>query len=430
MKYQDHVWYEIVVPYGVARSSFCNYSQWKYVKPFDPNFDTWIDSEMDMETEDDQKNDKVRIKFRESTVTNELSVYCNKVLMTPSGLELPDGELSIIAQQAGYLDPHFFYGRSFMDNMRGWVAVKDVLMSTGVDISRQILEPPLKSRFRTMINRYMLAPRAVTPMQGDGDLTPILPAGQAYNFVMEMMKGIGDQIDKLSISPTFQGQQQAGDAQKTKFQIQQELIQSIRNAASMVGAAAQWRKQEAEKKLKIGIKRLAEMTGTKIEVSGSSGNIGKVINFDEAVSDPKQYGKLVREMAKAENLFRLKGERKKIYMASKDKMGDYSWVFDFRANPQSRDSDVLDQKDAIDKANLLASRPGIDQKAVDKMIVRALNEDENEFIPKNPPMQPGQPMQAGQPQMPGQPGQPPTQGAQPPLPQKPMLPQAQLEPQR
>lgn len=402
MSKQDHIWYEAVIPYAYAYKTFGQWDQWQFVKPYSPNYDQWTDSEIDTETEDDQRNDKVRVRFRESVVTNELSIYCNRVLMTPPGLELPDGELSMIGQQAGYLDPNFFYGRSFMDNVRGWVAVKDVLMSTGVDISRQILEPPLKSRFRTMVNRYMLAPRSVTPMQGDGDLTPILPESASRNFALEMMKQIDDQVNRSSISPVFQGQANTKGSM-TKYEVQQELIQSIRNIAGMVGAAAQWRKQEAEKKLRLGIRHLAKITGFKFDVPGSHGMGGKSIEFGEVTSSSKKYAQIVRKMIDTQNISKANGDRKKMYYMDSEKIKDYSWIVEFRVNPQSRDSDASDEKEMVDKVGLLRSGPTIDQGAVDKYLVRGLGEDEDEFIQKQqvaaPPIIPGQMGQSPQPSM-------------------------------
>lgn len=407
---QDHIWYETVIPYASAYQTFCSWDGWQYVKPYSPQYDQWTDSDLDIETEDDQKNDKVRIRFRESIVTNELSIYCNKVLMTPPGLELPDGEYSMIMQQAGFLDPHFAYGRSFMDNVRGWVAVKDVLMSTGVDISRQILEPPLKSRFRTMVNKYMLAPRSVTPMQGDGDLTPILPESAGRDFVMQMMQQIDGAIEKASISPVFQGQSGSKGGQMTKFEVQQQLTQSIRNIASMVGAAAMWRKKESEKKLRLGLKHLEKIVGKGFDVVGEGGDMQSIeFGSQEGLTKPKHLD-IVRTLKNAENIAKSKGINLRKLSVDKNKAADATFVIDFRVNPQSRDSDASDQKDMIDKVNLLRSGPTIDQKAVDKMLVKALGESTEDFIQKQ--QQPG--MQPGQPPMGSQPGQPPQQGQQVP----------------
>ena len=244
----------------------------------------------------------------------------------------------------------------------------------------------------------MLAPRAVTPMQGDGDLTPILPESASRNFALEMLKSIEEQISASSITPVFQGQTGEKGAM-TKYEVQQALMQSIRAIAGMVGAAAQWRKQEAEKKLRLGIRHIAKITGTRFDVPASQGLQGKSVEFGEVTSDKKKYAQTIRKMLEAQNIMKAKGQRSKQYFLDKERMKDYTFVVDFRVNPQARDSDAADEEEMKGKVALYRTGPTIDQSAVDKMLVRGLGDDEGEFIMKEKAMTPIPGMMPGQEQM-------------------------------
>lgn len=380
MEKQPHIWYEMVVPYATAYKLFHGWKNWKYVSPQNASTDQWTDVLTDTETEDGTSTDKVRIRFRESTVTNEFTIFCNRVLMTPIGLALPDGEYSFIMQQAAMLDPHLAYGRSFMDNVRPYVAVKDVLTSVLVDKSRQLLEPPMKSRFRSMVNRYMCKPGSVTQMQGEGDLSLLIPESAMQDFVFEAIKVYESMADKASISPVFQGQQTKG--QMTKFEVEQMLTQSIRAVAGMAGAAEAWRRQEARKMFRLGLNHFSEITGFEFEADE------KNVKFGKLPATQKAHLAMVREMRLAENLALKRGNKRKMMMVDPDRAKDYSVVFKFRVNPQQRDSETADEGQVMKKIEAFRNAPTVDQAVVDKFLVKKLGESEDEFIKKQEPGSP------------------------------------------
>lgn len=402
-KKQDHVWAEMVVPYAVAYKIAHNWAQWPFVKPYNASYDQWTDTDLDTETEDTSRNDKVRIRFRESPVTNETSIYFNKVLMTPPGLPLPEGHGSIFYQQAAMLDPKFAYGRSYMDNVRRFVAVKDVLTSILVDKSRQILEPPLKSRFRTMVNRYMFKPATVTPMQGEGDLTPLIPESAMNNFVFEALKVYEAMIDKANPTPGFQGEQKG---QKTKREVEMMLAESIRAVASSVEMACAWRRKESEMKLRIGLEHFTKMTGFKFESAGDNGSSSRVVEFGAMPTSKTKYQTLVRKMKDAQNIARKNGENKQHYFVDKATIKDYTFVIDFRVNPQQRDSRGADEEAVERKIAAYRSDPqNINQRAVSKLLVRMNNDDETELLNPEPQAQPQQGQGMQQPNAPQNPAQ-------------------------
>lgn len=327
--------------------------------------------------------------------------------MTPIGLALPEGEYSMFYQQASVLHPQMAYGRSFMDNVRPFVAVRDVVSSVLVDSLRQGLEPPLKSRFRTMVNRYMFAPRSVTPMQGEGDLSPLIPPqGAIQNFAIEVLKVYDDMGNKAFQSPPIA---QTGGKAMTKFEVQQILSEYIRTQAGMVGACIAWRKKEARLKLKIGLNHLKEITNYNFETAGTSSSLGRNVKFGEIPKSKDKYIEAVRKMSEAQNLLKKRGTRKKFYLVDPETIKDYNFVMKFRVNPQQRDSDAATARETQEKVAMYRLAPNIDQKVVDKILIRSFHDDETELLKEEePPQMPTAPAQpeAEQPQIPSIPEQP------------------------
>lgn len=381
---QEHIWYEAVIPYANAYQIFGEWEMWKYVLPYSPQYDQWTDTDIDVTMEDKQINDKVRIRVRESVLSNEQSIYCNKVLMTPPGLKMEEEEYSFIVQQASSLYPTgFVYGRSYMDNLRPFFSGKDVLSSVLVDKARQSLEPPMKSRFRVMLNKYMFRPSAVTPIQGEGDLTPLLPTTAVDSFVFEALKLYDQMAKDASPSPILQVQQ--GGADKTRRQIELEMQGAIRAAANNVAASCGWRRQEARKKLNLGLNHFAKVAGFKFNVDSEGGAESKLIELGKVPSKQRAFLNAVKKMSEAENLAKAKGKRVKKYLVDPEKMKEYSFVINFRVNPSARDSKSSDLEDAEKKIGIYRQDQNLDQKEVSRMMIKAFGDDEDTLMPQKQP---------------------------------------------
>ena len=102
-----------------------------------------------------------------------------------------------------------------------------------------------------------------------------------------------------------------------------------------------------------------------------------------------KYLDAVREMVKAQNIYKKKGIRKKFYLADPEAMKEYSTVINFRVNPQQRDSKASDEEDVRQKIAGYRTDPiNIDQRAVSKMQIKMNNDDVDELLakPQTPPV--------------------------------------------
>lgn len=416
---QPHVWKEYVIPYSSAYAIFKDYYMWKFIKPYRQTEDAWTDNDVDIETEEKGEADKVRVRIYENIERDEYAIYINRVLMTPVGMRMPEtGSYSITWQRASVLDPHFAYGRSFLANMRPFTKSLDLLRNIFIDRARQGLEPPMVSRFRFLVNKYMFKPASVIQNAGEGGLTPLIPEGAMNNFVFEAMKMLETNIDKASISPSFQGQNTKG--QQTKYEVEQQLINSIRAVAGLIEASVNRRKQRAQSILRLAMKYYPKVMGNadisedfsklkKVSVLGSEGLTRKTILFSSADMNAYKVGKMLAEKENVEKA--ISGDKTKHLVVDSSVLDTFKFVIDYRVNPQQRDSRSADMANLEKKYNLYMANPGINQEAVTKMLVRANNDDEQEFVkPPAPPMPPQQP--GAQPPAPGA-ARPPQMGTPP-----------------
>ena len=428
---QPHIWKEYMPTYAQAYSLFSHFKRWQYVRPWSQQTDNWTDEITDLETESDERNQYVRVRIYESITTNEMAVYCNDVLMTPIGLAMPDycrglqGDLhyDVILQQASIISPFFYLGRSYLDALRRYSEFLDVLRNTLINKSRQMSKMPMQSSFRFMVNKYMFAPGSVTQASG-GELKSLLPdaAISIQPFFLEAMKMLQADMDKMSISPAAQGQ---SDPNKTKYAVQQDLINAIRTVCGLVAGAVNLKKQQSEAYLRLGLKYLPDQMSNpkmdtyrglkKLVVGGMDGNSSRELVFADALgAKPMDIGK---ELANQENAKRAKGSKAKLYFIEKGKLKDYTISLDYRVVPQAHDSKMTDMNEIKQKALLYQSLQ-VEQEATQKMVVENFGDDWEDFKPQ----QQAQPQQGQQPGQPGQPqGQPPQQGQPQPQPNQPVM---------
>jgi hypothetical protein len=431
---QPYLFEEYLIPYDQAYELFHEYFNWRYVMPFDTATDQWTDTDTDIEIQQSNIGQQrlVRVRIYKNPVRNEYALFCNKVLMTPVGMPLPYNSLCLTWQQAGILNHHFSYGRSFVDHLRTDVATRDILYALFIDSGRQGLEPPLKSSFKSLVNRHMFRPAAVTPMQG-GTLEPLIPPNAMQGFAKEAIQMLEASIDRASISPIFQGQDSPGT--KTKYEVEQQLINSIRTAALVVSAAVNRRKQKAEEMFKLILSRYPSLSFGK--VSGEADTIKRfIINAVEGTmqrevmfqkEDETDTKAVLESMMKEEDYAKGQGNTVKKYIVDPEAFQAYKYVFRFRVNPQQRDSKATNMAETERKYMTYLQNPLIDPVYTTKMLLRANGDDVNEALKQEqmappaqpgmqpPGMQPGMPPQAGTGMPPPPPGQAATQTASNPM---------------
>lgn len=395
IKDQPYVFREYVIPYDIAYQMFHHYYKWKFVKPFDFNSDQWTDTDTDIEIEESQVNLQklVRVRIYENLTRNEYALYLNRVLMTPVGMPLPYGRYSITWQQASPLNQHFSYGRSFVGQLRADVATRDVLYSLFIDRGRQGLEPPMKSSFKALINRHMFRPGAITPMQG-GVLEPLIPQNAYQNFAKEAIEMLNNSIDRASVSPIFQGQD---GGTKTKYEVEQQLINSIRTAALIVSATVNRRRQKAKLMMDLILKHYPELSFGKLKKDSDEvkrfviSSVNDNGSAKEIIFQEDQNFDLAMALYEGEEKAKKVGRNVKSYLVDPKSFRAHEYVLNYRVNPQQRSSKASDIAEAERKYMMYAQNPLIDQVENTKNLLKMngdsidemMKEQQEQVMPQN-----------------------------------------------
>ena len=401
---QPYVFTDYVMTYSEARSLFGKWKNWKYVKPFDQTCDGWTDSEMDMEKESTDKFDRVRVRVFKALPSDEYAICINRVLMTPPGLRLPErGTYGLALTQAGVFDPHFALGRSFFASMRPYALMGDVLKNALIDKTRQLTDPPLQSKFRVMLSKYVSRPGTVVAAQG-GSLEQLFPDNGAFgNFMFEAIKLLDASIEKSSIPNVMLGSNAKG--QQTKYQVQQDLMNGIRTMGSWVFADIRRREAKALEMSRLILRRYPEMESFKAGADGLRTFVSKnaegnetEVTFGDMPTDRGAILKMKKGLHDNARSDAQAGNGKRRVFFDPAMARELKWSFAFKAVPQqqsTKDSVVSEaERKAVMYMNL-----GMDPQAVQKQLLRAEGDDPAEFAAKPQPAQPPQPPQgSGSPQ--------------------------------
>jgi len=337
--------------------------------------------------------------------------------MTPVGLRMYEDDYSATLAQGGILSPHFAYGRAFLASMRPFAVMADLIRNIMMDKSRQMLEPPLRAKFKAMLNKYVFAPATIVQDPG-GDILPLMPEIPGFSqYAFDIVKMLEGSMEKSTISPVFQGQNQPG--KQTKYEVEQQLINSIRMVAGWVQCEVNRRQQRSAKILRLASKYYPQMAYGKLSedaklirkfVSTSRmGDARTEVMFGEIPKSRGERLSMQAEMAKDESLSKMNGIKSKRFLVDPDDLNSCNHTIKFRVNPQQRDSSSADLEKVKDKVAMYRQSQNINQVAVDKMMIKANGDDVEELIKEQAPQ-----MQQIQEEVPGQ----------QPNPQTPQAPQA------
>lgn len=419
---QPYYFIDAVVPYETAYQMFGQWKRWKYVKGYMPENDAWTDLLPDYELDDNSFNRKVRIRIYEKLSTKETAIFCNSVLMTPRGMKLPDGMYSLIGQQAGVLNPRFAVGKSFLANIHNYAMIKDLMANIMVDRSRQDLEPPLKSTFRTLLNRHLFRPANVAQIMGTGELTPLIPETAMRNFAMEVFKMFEGQMDKASVAPIVQGQNTPGV--DTKYEVQQQLYNSLRQVELWIQASARMEYQIAGKMADLALVHYPKMSKVGASVdkvkafvfTSPDGGTSTEIKFAKMPpeSDTEGRMKVLGDMAKRERKAKVKGQNLKAYLCDPGEMDGWRWSLRMNVVPNAPESKASVAEDAKKDYLVLLQDAGWDPDFARKLWSKAKGWDYDEAKAKQ--QQGANPAAPVDPNAPQNPNQPPANPNMPPAP--------------
>ena len=218
-------------PYEEAKMIFSKWDRWENVPKTKQKFDettntgTW----QLLDTEENQ----VEIIRYQDKWNNEFAVLVNGILMTPVGLPLPWGyeDYNVAQQNLEPIHSKFAYGKSLVFRIRNKVAILDEMMRLGVLKTQKSFMPPYLNISGRVLSRKIFMPGKISHGIPPNTLVPISDKEVQGVTASElnMINEIQESINSETTSPTFQGQQTAGDTTAT------EIIELQRQAKQMLG---------------------------------------------------------------------------------------------------------------------------------------------------------------------------------------------------
>lgn len=175
------------------------------------------------------------IKYQDPT-RDEFSILVNGMPMLPTGFPLSavvaGGRYNIAKQVLYVINPQFAYGKSFVasGSVQEVSKILDEMIRLFVLKTRKSLTPAYINTTNKVISRRALAPGNISMGIAPNALTPIGVEGQGVTAnEYQIFKELQDQIDKSTVSASFQGQQGKSGTTAT------EIIELQRQAKLTLG---------------------------------------------------------------------------------------------------------------------------------------------------------------------------------------------------
>lgn len=250
------------------------------------------------------EDDMVEEIHYQDSFNNEYQIYLNGIPMLPVAFPLsaitPKGDFNITMQVLQAVNPFFAYGRSFVARTREQSDLLDEMLRLLILKTRKSIHPPYANISGKVISAKSLMPGAITMNLDPGALVPIGQEGEgATSSEYQMLKQLQDNIDKITVSPQFQGQQ--GKSGTTAYEVDVLRKQAEKVLSLIVFAETMLEKKVSHLRLdlvmwkyfdpidtrldevKNEIRNVFRKTSRKTDIEGRGSGIRKVIPTDDDV---------------------------------------------------------------------------------------------------------------------------------------------------
>lgn len=166
-------------------------------------------------------------------INDEYQIFLNGIAMLPVGFPLsaitPNGMFNVEKQVLQVINPFFAYGRSFISKTEQLSRLLDEMIRLLIIKTRKSIHPPYANISGKVISEKSLMPGAISMGIDPGALVAIGAEGQgATASEYEMLKQLREDIDRVTISPQFLGQQgKSGTTATEVMTLQQQAQKTI-----------------------------------------------------------------------------------------------------------------------------------------------------------------------------------------------------------
>lgn len=170
----------------------------------------------------DVESDMVEEIHYQDQINNEYQIFLNGIAMLPVGFPLsaitPSGMFNIEKQVLQVINPFFPYGRSFVAKTEQLSKLLDEMIKLLLLKTRKSIHPPYANISGKVISEKSLMPGAISMGIDPGSLIAIGQEGQgATASEYQMLKELREDLDRVTVSPQFQGNE--GKSGQTAYEV-------------------------------------------------------------------------------------------------------------------------------------------------------------------------------------------------------------------
>jgi hypothetical protein len=280
--------------YDMAGTIYGTFENWKFIKPGMPTSSPTETSTSGGGTVYDQKwrlttirqNQVEIIKYYDPS-RDVFMILVNGILLLPPGFPLsavtPSGKYNIAKQTLYVINNHFAYGKSFVSSGAIYELSQalDRMLSLFELKTRKSVTPPYINTTNKVIPARVLNPGNISMGLAPNALIPIGNESQGVNSSeFQIFRELQDEIERSTISATFQGQNAKSGATAT------EIIEVQRQAKLTLGLVIS---ACTLLEVKLGYLRLYNILGNWLEPTGEYDDGSKRFrSVSRQVSIPKK----------------------------------------------------------------------------------------------------------------------------------------------
>lgn len=237
MRNQPYIFTVEVMPYDVAKQIYGKWDKWQYVDRERKRFANLDNGENTLYNSNwlvsSIQDGQVEIVKYQDKPNNEFQIIINSIPMLPIGFPMPwkHGEYSLVKQVYSIISPHFAYGKSFPAVTRLQVAVWDEFLKLLVLKTQKSFKPPMANLTGRVLSSRVMMPGIMTQGINPDQLKLLDPEGSKgiNSAEASALTIIRENIDSLTVNPTFTGQNTPGQQTAT------EIIEVQRQAKIVLG---------------------------------------------------------------------------------------------------------------------------------------------------------------------------------------------------
>jgi hypothetical protein len=376
--------------YENARKTFDKYANWKAVVKGSSYF--LPPNGLDEKEEDDSGDDKIEILYYWDKPNDEYNVFINGIPMHPPNYPFPyKHKLYPFAKDINepFADQRFYWGNSIPFTSKDEQEMINDLWRMMIDSTKLKIKPPLFTNNAELASTDLIVPGTIAPMELGDRVETIDHVSKGVSTAdFDMLTLAERQVDENTIDPLLTGKQASGDPTATEVKIIAGSADRLRGFnEQFIGGLL----------LQHGILRIANAlwflkidSDFKTIIRGDVKTIGNKTGRRKTVFMKEGDLPTSKDVFDAEAFFERSGKPTQIQVVNADALENFRYRVSIASVPKQKRSTANRLAVALQKYQVYANNPLIDQQVNTSKLVKAMGDNPDELVKQSQEMEPPQ----------------------------------------